>query len=89
MKRRTFVGTLLAAGAYRALAPGRALADLAPQPAVPDTEIKRVLVMFKCHFDAGFIDTQVNVVSWYVDRYFPKAIETAAALRLEGKDRFI
>ena len=89
MKRRNFVGTLLAAGAFRALSPGRALADLAPQPAVPDTEIKRVLVMFKCHFDAGFVDTQANVVSWYVDRYFPKAIETAAALRQEGKDRFI
>jgi hypothetical protein len=89
MKRRTFVGTLLAAGAFRVLAPGRALAELAPQPVVPDTEIKRVLVMFKCHFDAGFIDTQANVVSWYFERFFPKAIETAAALGREGSDRFI
>ena len=54
-----------------------------------DPDVKRVLVMFKCHFDAGFIDTQANVVSWYFDKYFPKAIQTAATLRQEGNDRYI
>ena len=87
MKRRTFME--LAGGSVLSLAPGRMLAALAPQPAVPDAEIKRVLVMFKCHFDAGFIDTQANVLSWYQDLYFPDAIETAAELRRKGGDGFI
>ena len=54
-----------------------------------DPDVKRVLVMFKCHFDAGFIDTQANVVSWYFDKYFPKAIQTAATLRQQGNDRYV
>jgi hypothetical protein len=54
-----------------------------------DPTVKRVLVMFKCHFDAGFIDTQANVVKWYFERYFPQAIQTAAALRQEGSDRYV
>ena len=31
-----------------------------------------LLVMFKCHFDAGFIDTQYNVVHKYFNQYFPQ-----------------
>ncbi len=40
--------------------------------------MKRVLVMFKCHLDVGFIDTQANVVRKYFDLHFPRAIQTAA-----------
>src|ERR1017187_5556980 len=87
MKRRSFME--LAGASVLSLAQGRMLAALTPQPAVPDAEIKRVLVMFKCHFDAGFIDTQANVLSWYQDLYFPDAIETAAELRRKGGDGFI
>ena len=89
MRRRNFFGNLLAAGAFRTLAPGRALASQAPESLLPDAEVKRVLVMFKCHLDVGFIDTQANVVRKYFDRYFPQAIQTAAALRREGNDRYI
>jgi len=88
MKRRDFIKTALATGGILGfdphLLPGRAPDEVAPDPAV-----KRVLVMFKCHFDAGFIDTQANVVRWYFERYFPKAIDTAATLRREGKDRYV
>ena len=56
---------------------------------VPDTAVKRVLVMFKCHLDVGFVDTQANVVRKYFDQYFPQAIQTAAALRQAGSDRYI
>ena len=90
ISRRDLLNSMaLAAGAFSALAPGRALADQPLEPLIPDTEVKRVLVMFKCHFDAGFIDTQANVVSWYFERFFPQAIETAAAVRREGNDRYI
>ena len=43
--------------------------------------MKRVLVMFKCHLDVGFIDTQANVIRKYFEQHFPRAIQTAAALR--------
>src|SRR5208282_2225047 len=80
MKRRDFIKSALATGGVLATNSRLLRGDEAKAPPV-DPSIKRVLVMFKCHFDAGFIDTQANVVSWYFDKYFPKAIETAAALR--------
>jgi hypothetical protein len=89
MRRRNFVSNLLAAGAFRAVEPGGAAAYQAPESLVPDTAVKRVLVMFKCHLDVGFIDTQANVVRMYFERHFPQAMQTAAALRREGKDRYI
>ncbi|HEY6185980.1 MAG TPA: DUF5054 domain-containing protein, partial [Terriglobales bacterium] len=46
-------------------------------------------VMFKCHFDAGFIDTQANVVNKYFKEYFPKAINLAAQLRDSGSQRYV
>jgi hypothetical protein len=88
MKRRQFVGNLLAAGALGSLASECAPAQ-APESTAPDPAVKRVLVMFKCHLDVGFIDTQANVVKKYFDVHFPRAIQTAAALRNEGRDRFV
>src|ERR1700736_2666734 len=82
MKRRNFITSLLAVGASRTLAPSSA-------SAAPDTGVKRVLVMFKCHLDVGFVDTQANVIRKYFDVYFPQAIQTAAAIRKTGKDRYI
>ena len=43
--------------------------------------------MFKCHFDAGFIDTQADVVHKYFNEYFPRAIQIAAAQRACGQPR--
>ena len=51
----------------------------------PNAAVKRVLVMFKCHFDAGFIDTQYNVVHKYFNQYFPQAIEIARAANAGGE----
>jgi len=59
------------------------------EPAAPDASVKRVLVMFKCHFDAGFIDTQFNVVHKYFTQYFPQAIEVARAANAGGKRRYV
>src|SRR5215469_16257607 len=89
MKRRTFFGNVLAAGAFGALAPDAAPAFQTSGSAAPDPEVKRVLVMFKCHLDVGFIDTQANVIHKYFELYFPRAIETAAAMRAQGKDRYV
>ena len=30
-----------------------------------DTVVKRVLVMFKCHLDVGFVDTQSAIIKKY------------------------
>ncbi|MDR3799561.1 MAG: DUF5054 domain-containing protein [Terracidiphilus sp.] len=88
MKRRDFVKTMTAVGAGIALRPGALLAAEA-QTATPDASVKRVLVMFKCHFDAGFIDTQYNVVHKYFNQYFPQAIEIARAANAQGKRRYV
>lgn len=55
----------------------------------PDTAVKRVLVMFKCHLDVGFIDTQRAIIRKYFDVYFPQAIRLAADLRAKGEDRYV
>ena len=91
MHRREFVkssvftvgGALLA----RRLA-AQPLQTLAP-PAPPNPAISRVLVMFKCHFDAGFIDTQAHVVHRYFAEYFPQAIRTAQQMRETGSNRYV
>jgi hypothetical protein len=88
MQRREFVKTLSAAGAGLILRPGQSFAQEPHIAATPDPAVKRVLVMFKCHFDAGFIDTQANVVHKYFNQYFPAAIEIAAAANSTGQRRY-
>jgi hypothetical protein len=51
--------------------------------------VRRVLVMFKCHFDAGFIDTQAAVVHKYFSQYFPAAIQIAQQSRQPGNHRYV
>ena len=72
MRRREFIKSVIALGG--GLATGQAFSQQAP---APDGEVKRVLVMFKCHFDAGFIDTQAAVVHRYFTQFFPQAIKVA------------
>src|ERR1700733_6235492 len=95
MRRRKFLEALLATGSTAWIAGSSSSLDAAtllqtPQatPPLPSPEIKRVLVVFKCHFDAGFIDTQANVVYRYFNEFFPKAIDTAEQLsRSKGPDQ--
>lgn len=93
MRRRKFLETLLATGSTAWITGASRLnaATLFQSPAAtnaaPSPEIKRVLIVFKCHFDAGFIDTQANVVHRYFNEFFPKAIDTAEKLtRNNGPD---
>ena len=80
MQRRQFIKSLL----------GSALLCRHPLLAqAPDPEVKRVLVMFKCHFDAGFVDTQAAIVRRYFQNYFPQAITLAARFRESGSQRYV
>ena len=79
MNRRQFIGT----ASLLAVDPGRCLAQARPDPAV-----RRVLAMFKCHLDVGFVDTQANIVRKYFTEFFPAAIGTAESMRQAGEDRY-
>src|SRR5580658_7097772 len=83
MQRREFIKSVIALGG--GLAAGQAFSMQAP----PDGEVKRVLVMFKCHFDAGFIDTQAAVVHRYFSEYFPQAIRVAEEMRQSGSCHYV
>lgn len=88
MKRREFVKSLAALGTGLLLEGGPPLVSRAEE--VPsDPEVKRVLAIFKCHFDAGFVDTQANVVRKYFDQYFPQAVEITRTQNAEGKRRYV
>jgi hypothetical protein len=93
MRRRKFLEALLATGSTAWVAnaspfdPTKLLQAPTAATPPPSPEIKRVLIVFKCHFDAGFIDTQANVVHRYFNEFFPKAIDTAEQLdRSKGPD---
>jgi Domain of unknown function (DUF5054) len=89
MKRRDFVKAAATAGTGMLLGPGARFA-LRADDLQPDLGVKRVLVMFKCHFDAGFIDTQYNVVHHrYFEKFFPQAIEVAQTANAGGKRRYV
>jgi hypothetical protein len=74
MKRRDVWKTLAAGAMLRATASA--------------AEVKRVLVMFKCHLDVGFTDTQAGVMRKYFEVYYPEAMKRAAAMRAAGPDRY-
>jgi hypothetical protein len=86
MRRRDFVKSLLAASGALACQP-----DLfCGFPTAADApDVKRVLVMFKCHLDVGFTDTQAGVMRKYFDEFFPHAMQVATAMRLSGTDRYV
>jgi len=60
--------------------------DKEPNPA----DVRHVLVVFKCHLDIGFTDTQANVMRTYFEQYYPQAIALAKQLREQGgKNRYV
>jgi hypothetical protein len=93
MKRREFVKAASLVGAGMMMTPRTTLllnAQEHVQEPTPDPDVKRVLVMFKCHFDAGFIDTQHNVVyGRYFEHFFPEAIEVTRAANAGGKRQYV
>ncbi len=79
MNRREFVSNLIVAGS----------AALAGQAPVPDATVARVLVMFKCHLDVGFVDTQAAIINLYFEKHYPQAMSIAAQLRKTGEERYV
>jgi hypothetical protein len=82
MNRRRFLSNTLASlGTLPALANGR-------QNEKSERAVKEVLVMFKCHLDVGFIDTQAAVIHKYFAEYYPRAIEIVQKVRAMGSDGY-
>lgn len=40
--------------------------------------ITKVHVVHSCHFDAGFVDTTVNIVNRYFDEIFPRVFNVCS-----------
>ena len=87
MKRRDLLKLAAAAAASSAATP-RLLASAAAPESDP-AKVKRVLIVFKCHLDVGFTQTQAQVMRKYFDVYYPLAIERAAEMRAKGSDRYV
>ena len=88
MQRREFMKSVVGSALLWKASALLAL-QTSPAPPSPDPEVKRVLVMFKCHFDAGFVDTQAAIVHRYFKEYFPRAIDIAGHLRQSGNQRYV
>jgi hypothetical protein len=87
MNRRRFVSHLFGAGSVAFS--GSSLAAAQTKTPKPDLSVKRVLVMFKCHLDVGFIDTQAAVIRKYFEQHFPQAIQIAKTLRESGQESYV
>jgi hypothetical protein len=56
----------------------------------PDRPVKTVFVLFKCHLDVGFTDTEHGVIRTYFDHYLPCAMDIAEQLRYAGgEERYV
>ncbi|HVW85520.1 MAG TPA: hypothetical protein VHB50_12610, partial [Bryobacteraceae bacterium] len=78
MNRRQFATSLIgAAGALSAQTP------------TPDPGVRRVLAMFKCHLDVGFVDTQAAIIRKYFGEYFPRAIQISEEMKRSGEERYV
>ena len=86
MKRRDFVKSVVAASGALTCPSDFLHGSQAPTGA---PVVKRVLVMFKCHLDVGFADTQAAIMREYFDVYFPRAMEVSTAMRNSGADRYV
>lgn len=56
--------------------------------AEPDPGVRRILAMFKCHLDIGFVDTQAGIIRAYFTRHYPNAIRIAESLRAT-RDQYV
>lgn len=53
------------------------------------TEVKKIYVLFKTHFDYGYTDLAANIYDRYLKNYIPAALDRADEMRNEGGKRFI
>jgi hypothetical protein len=88
MKRRDFLKSALATGGVLGWGP-RFLHGRPANDAPGDPAVKRVLVMFKCHFDLGFIDTQEAIIRRYFTKHFPEPLRIAETIREVSEDCYV
>lgn len=88
MQRREFIKSIFGSAILWNRMPGLP-AQTTSTSNPSDPGVKRVLVMFKCHFDAGFIDTQAAVVHRYFKEFFPQAMDLADKLRQSNDYRYV
>jgi hypothetical protein len=50
-------------------------------------QIKNVYVLWKCHLDIGYTDTEHGVIRTYFDDFLPRAMDTAESLRASGGEQ--
>jgi hypothetical protein len=56
----------------------------------PRHQVKTVYVLYKCHLDLGFTDTEQGVIHTYFEDYFPRAMDIAETLRQSaGEERYV
>src|SRR5882672_1918951 len=88
MQRRDFIKSVVG-GALLSKAPALLALQASSTAPATDPAVNRVLVMFKCHFDAGFVDTQTAVVHRYFKEFFLRAMDLASQLRQSGSYRYV
>ncbi len=87
--RRDFLLAMLASGGALASGSLERAWGIQSAPSAAAQQVRRVLVIFKCHFDAGFVDTQEHVVQKYFQKHFPAAIRVARESREQGRPRYV
>ena len=84
MQRRELLKGMTAAALGMYLESTSACRGQARQP------VKTVYVLYKCHLDVGFTDTEQGVVRTYCEDYLPRAMDTAKTLRESGgEERYV
>ena len=89
LDRRDFLLAMLATSGALASGSFEHAWGIQAAPSAAAQQVRRVLVIFKCHFDAGFVDTQQHVVQKYFQKYFPAAIQVARESREQGRPRYV
>ena len=87
MKRRDFFKSALVTGGV--LGRGPRIVCRPSNSAAANRASRRVLIMFKCHFDLGFIDTQVAIIHRYFEKHYPEALRIASTMRQVSDDRYV
>jgi len=83
MRRRDLLKGMTAAalGSYLAPSAFDAYAEEAKR------QVKKVYVLWKCHLDIGYTDTEHGVIRTYFDDFLPRAMGTAQSLRTAGGEQ--
>jgi len=50
-------------------------------------QVKKVYILWKCHLDLGYTDTEHGVIRTYFDDFLPRAMDIAQSLRTAGGEQ--